>query len=100
MNRYGLHGKLTASDGHGDALASILQEASDLVRSRYGSLAYIVSRDPGDAHAIWVTEVWNSKEDHDTALASDDVRALITKALPLLNGMPEKGQELSVISGF
>jgi hypothetical protein len=48
---------------------------------------------------VWVTEVWDSKEDDDNSLHVEGVRALISRAMPLLAGQPEKGQELEVIGG-
>ena len=100
MAYYGLHGKLNATPGNGDALADILREASSVVRSCRGSKIYVVSRDTAEPDTVWVTEVWDTKEDHDDSLSSADVRALIGKALPMLAGMPEKGQELQVVAGI
>ena len=99
MNKYGLHGKLKATTGNGDQLANILLEAARLVSTAKGCHLYLVSKDKNDADAIWVTEVWDSKEDHDNSLKADEVKALIARAFPLLDGMPEKGQELEVLGG-
>lgn len=48
---------------------------------------------------MWVTEVWDSKEAHDNSLQDEEVRSLISKAMPLLDGEPERGFELDVIGG-
>ncbi|HEV7346996.1 antibiotic biosynthesis monooxygenase family protein [Telluribacter sp.] len=98
-NKYGLHGKLKALSGNGDNLASILLEAAQLVSTAKGCHLYLVSRDTKEAEAVWVTEVWDSKEDHDNSLKVEGVRELIGRAMPLLDGMPEKGQELEVLGG-
>ena len=99
MKKYGLHGKLTATAGNGDALAEILLEASRLVSGAKGCHIYLVSRDVEDPESVWVTEVWDSVEDHDNSLKDDKVRALIGKAMPLLDGRPEKGLVMQVIGG-
>ncbi len=99
MNKYGLHGKLTATPGNGDKLATILLEAARLVATAPGCHLYLVSKDQIDADAVWVTEVWDSKEDHDNSLNVPGVRDLIGQAMPNLNGRPEKGQELQVLGG-
>jgi quinol monooxygenase YgiN len=96
-NKYGLHGKLSATKGNGNALAQILIKASELVSSAKGCCVYAVSLDGND---VWITEVWDSKDDHDKSLENAEVRALIGTAMPLLAGKPEKGQELDVIGGF
>lgn len=45
MNKYLLHGKLSAKSGHGDELAEILIQASKLVSTAKGCKLYVVSRD-------------------------------------------------------
>ncbi|WP_347158308.1 putative quinol monooxygenase [Pontibacter chitinilyticus] len=99
MQKYGLHGKLKAINGKGQQLAEILLEASRLVATAKGCQLYIVSKDADDADSIWVTEVWDSKEDHDNSLHVAGVQQLIAQAMPLLNGRPEKGQVLEVLGG-
>ena len=96
---YQLNSSLQALEGKRDQLADILLEAAEIVSSLSGCKLYIVSKDNSDSLSIWITEVWDSKEDHDNSLKSDSVKALIGKALPLLNGMPGKGQELEVVGG-
>ena len=99
MPKYGLHGKLQAISGKGEELSNILLEASQLVATAKGCHLYLVSTDPADADAIWITEVWDSQEDHDQSLSIPRVRELIGKAMPILAGKPEKGQVLTVLGG-
>lgn len=97
---YFLHGNLTAKSGYGEQLADILGKASELVANAKGCRMYLVSNNSKKPDKIWITEIWDSKEDHDSSLSVPGVRELITEALPLLSGPPEKGQELSVLGGF
>ena len=99
MSKYGLHGKLKATAGNGDQLAAILLEAAELVAKAKGCHLYLIGKDKNDPDAVWVTEVWDSKEDHDNSLKAEDVRALIAKAIPILDGQPERGQELEILGG-
>ena len=99
MEKFGLHGKLKATSGNGEQLAQILLEASALVATAQGCQLYLVSRDDQDIDAVWVTEVWDSKEDHQNSLSLPAVKALIAKALPILDGRPESGQVLTVLGG-
>lgn len=99
MTNYLLHGKLTAKDGQGEQLAAILLEASQLVSTAKGCTAYVVSRARDDHNTVWVTEIWDSKEDHDRSLYVEGVKELIARALPLLDGPPQKGLELDVLGG-
>ncbi|WP_242916124.1 putative quinol monooxygenase [Pontibacter liquoris] len=97
--KYGLHGKLTAAAGQKDKLASILLEASRLVSTAKGCQVYLISEDKNEPDAVWVTEVWDSKEDHDDSLKVAGVRELIGQATPILAGQPQKGQELTILGG-
>lgn len=99
MNKYLLHGKLTAKDGNGEMLTSILLEASNLVSTANGCNLYVISKDNNDNNTVWITEIWESKEDHDNSLKVEGVKELISKAIPILEGQPQKGQELEVLGG-
>lgn len=100
MSKYFLHGKLTAVQGKGDQLSEILLKASKLVSDAPGCHIYLIGKDENDQDTVWITEVWDSKEDHDNSLKLESVRALIAKALPLLDGPPQKGQELEILGGI
>ncbi|HEY0054022.1 MAG TPA: antibiotic biosynthesis monooxygenase [Pedobacter sp.] len=99
MNKYLLHGKLTAQSGRGEELASILLEASKLISTAQGCILYVIGKDKDDDVSVWITEIWDSKEDHDNSLNVDGVKELISKAIPLLAGPPQKGQELELLGG-
>lgn len=99
MNKYLLHGKLSAKQGHRDELATILLDASKLVSTAKGCRLYVVGLEKEDENAVFVTEIWDSKQDHDNSLQVAGVRELIMKALPILDGQPAKGQEIEVLGG-
>ncbi|MGB0862614.1 MAG: putative quinol monooxygenase [Saprospiraceae bacterium] len=97
---YGLQGGFEAKEGQKEQLAEILLEAADLMKSAQGCRLYAVSFDTNQANQVCVTEIWDSKEDHDNSLNLAGVRELIGKAIPLLAGNPTKGQELEILGGF
>jgi quinol monooxygenase YgiN len=78
---YGLIGKIVATEGQRDALIAILLEAS---KAMPGCRSYVVARDPGDANAVWVTEVWDDQESHKAALALPAVQEAISRGKPLI----------------
>ena len=96
---YGLHGKLKATSGNGDKLASILLEASQVVKDVKGCHLYLVSKGKDEKDCIWVTEVWDTREDHDCSLKIESIKTLIKQAIPLIDGQPGKGQELEILGG-
>ena len=84
---YGLIGKMTATAGSRDALIEILLDG---VAGMPGCLSYVVARDPADADAIWITEVWDSKDSHQASLSIPAVKQAIAKGRPLIAGMGER----------
>lgn len=99
MNKYLLHGKLTAKSDFADELANILIQSSKLVSTVTGCNLYVIAKDGNDLNSVWITEIWDSKEDHDNSLKLAGVRELIMKAMPFLDGQPQKGQELEILGG-
>lgn len=84
---YGLIGKATCVPGQRDAFIDILLEG---VGSMPGCLSYIVARDAQDANAVWITEVWDSKESHTASLMLPAVRQAIAKGRPLIASFGEQ----------
>ena len=80
---YGLIGKMTTVAGKRDALVSILLEG---VAGMPGCLSYVVAKDPADANAIWITEVWDSEQSHKASLSLPAVKQAITRGKPLIAG--------------
>lgn len=74
-------GKMTAVAGKRDALIAILLEGTGAMP---GCLSYIVAKDPRDAEAIWITEVWESQVHHADSLKLPAVRDAITRGKPLI----------------
>jgi quinol monooxygenase YgiN len=96
---YLLHGKLTAKTGQQEELSKILLDASKLVSIAKGCKVYVIGKDESDPNSVYVTEIWDSKDDHDNSLNVEGVRELIMKAMPILDGQPKKGQELEILGG-
>jgi quinol monooxygenase YgiN len=78
---YGLIGKMICVAGQRDAMISILLKS---VAKMPGCLSYVVARDSADANAIWITEVWDSKDSHAASLKLPEVRAAIAQGKPLI----------------
>lgn len=97
---HGLIGKMKAVPGQRDALIAILLDG---IGGMPGCLSYVVARDPADADAVWITEVWDSAEHHKASLSLPQVQAAIAKARPIIAGFdthivtePVGGHGLSV----
>ena len=57
-----------------------------------GCLSYIVAEDMADPDALWVTEVWDSKESHAASLQLPMVQAAIAKARPIIAGFDSRAE--------
>ena len=90
---YGLIGKLKAQPGQRSALAALLLEAT---RAMPGCLSYIVANDAADADALWVTEVWDSRDSHKASLSLPAVQQAIARGKPLIAGFGERFETLPV----
>ena len=84
---YGLIGRMMATPGRRDELIGILVEG---VSGMPGCLSYIVAKDPADADAIWITEVWAGQASHEASLALPTVREAIARGRPLIAGFGER----------
>jgi enamine deaminase RidA (YjgF/YER057c/UK114 family)/quinol monooxygenase YgiN len=78
---FGLIGKMVATPGNRDALAEIVLNGAETMP---GCLSYVVAKDPRDANALWITEVWDSPDSHKASLSLPRVREAIGKARPLI----------------
>ena len=84
---FGLIGKIKANAGQRDALTAVLLKgAGDMP----GCLSYVVAQDPNDPDALWVTEVWDSRESHRNSLTLPAVQQAIARGRALIAGFGER----------
>jgi quinol monooxygenase YgiN len=95
---YAMTGKLQAQPGKRAVLVDVLLRAAKLVSTMHGCRSYIVLEDLKDESCVWVFEMWDDKESHDTSLRDERVRGLIAEAMPILAGS-SSGNELRVAGG-
>lgn len=84
---YGIIGKLVAVPGKCNELIAILIRGT---KEMPGCLSYVVARDMNDPEAIWVTEVWESRESHQASLSLPSVQDAINLGKPLIAGFGER----------
>jgi quinol monooxygenase YgiN len=97
MNKFAMHGKLTAHAGQRDTVVQILLEAADGLESTEGCELYIINVSDEDPDAVWITELWRDAEAHAASLKLEKVLALIQRARPLIAGM--EGVKLRPVGG-
>lgn len=85
---YGMIGKLTAESGKRDELITVLLAG---VAEMPGCLSYVVAKDPSNADALWITEVWENRARHEASLSLPAVREAIDRGRPMIAGIgPER----------
>jgi quinol monooxygenase YgiN len=94
---YGLIGKMRTAPGKRDAVVALLLEGT---KDMPGCRSYIVAHDPTDADAIWITEVWDSKDSHKASLSLPGVQKAIAQARPMIAGFGERFETAPVGGQF
>lgn len=84
---FGLIGRIKAQPGQRDALGAILLEGTAVMP---GCFSYVIARDLADADALWITEVWDSRESHRASLQLPAVQTAIAKGRPLIAGFDSR----------
>jgi len=84
---YGIIGKMLAQPGQRDQLINILLAGT---QDMPGCKSYIISKDLSDKNALWINEVWESKESHAASLKLESVQQAISKGKPLIAGFGER----------
>lgn len=92
---HGLIGRMRALPGQRDSLLQILLDGTG---GMPGCLSYVLAKDPADADAIWITEVWDNRASHAASLQLPQVRAAIARARPLIAGF-DSGRETIPVGG-
>jgi quinol monooxygenase YgiN len=90
---YGIIGKMKVLPEQRDTLVSIL---IDGISGMPGCLSYIVAQDPTDPDAIWITEVWESKDSHQASLSLPSVQQAIALGRPMITGFGERFETIPI----
>ena len=90
---YGLISQILARPESRDDLIEALAAGS---RNMPGCLSYVIAKDGARDDAIWVTEVWDSKESHANSLKLPQVQQAIAKGRPLMTGMGARTETIPI----
>jgi quinol monooxygenase YgiN len=94
---FGMIGKIKAKPGTRAELVAILSGGTG---GMPGCLAYLIAEDAADPDAIWITELWDSKESHAASLQLPAVRDAIAKGRPLIAGFELSAETRPVPASF
>jgi len=90
---YGLINQILVVPGQRSELVRVLAEAT---RGMPGCIAYVVANDTANADAIWITEIWESKEAHARSLQLRAVQTAMARGRPLIAGLGARAETTPV----
>jgi quinol monooxygenase YgiN len=94
--KYGLFGKLVAAPGKRDELIGYLGEGTGAMP---GNILYVLSTSATDPDAVWIYEVWETKQHHADSLKLPSVQAAIARARPIIAGFGPERFEMTPVGG-
>jgi quinol monooxygenase YgiN len=80
---FGLITKIRSTADQREALIAILIEGTS---GMPGCVSYVVAKDAAEPDAIWITEVWESRDRHQASLSLPSVQQAMAKGRPLIAG--------------
>jgi quinol monooxygenase YgiN len=78
---WGMIAKITAVPGKRAEIIDILKESAAKMP---GCISYVIAEDAAAEDVLWVTEVWQSQQDHDMSLGLRQVQEAMPRARPLI----------------
>ena len=88
MSQYALNTRFDAHTDKGHELISILVKNNNIVSASKGCRLYLVTHELDDKDVFWVTELWDSQEDHAISLTLDGCKELMVEASRILAREP------------
>ena len=93
--QYGLIGQMIAKPGERAALVAALSEGTGAMP---GNIAYLIGEDSANPDAVWIVELWDSKDSHAASLTLPAVQDAIRKGRPLIAGFGTRAEFKPVAS--
>ena len=87
--QYGLLGQMMAQPGKRAELVAILSEGTGEMP---GNIAYLIGEDSANPDAIWIVELWDSKEAHAASLKLPAVQDAIKRGRLLIAGFGTRAE--------
>ncbi|MEO8171588.1 MAG: antibiotic biosynthesis monooxygenase [Sediminibacterium sp.] len=90
MAQYALYTRFSAHPDKGDELLGILVKANEIVSAAKGCRFYMINHEDSNKDIFWVTELWDTQEDHAISLTLDGCKELIVEASHILAADPKQ----------
>lgn len=90
MSQYALYTRFNALPDQGDALLNILMKTNHIVSSAKGCRLFVINHETDNKDIFWVTELWDSREDHAISQALDGCKELTVEVSHILASEPKQ----------
>jgi quinol monooxygenase YgiN len=94
MSKYGMYVKFITHDRKREKLAHTFLQVAQMMNTVTGCELYVINQSVEDENAIWVTEVWSSKEAHQASLSMEGNKDYIMASLSLIKQVEKELQPL------
>ena len=78
---WGMIARITTVAGKRDEMIGLLKQSA---AGMPGCISYVVAEDASAPNVLWVTEVWQSQQDHDASLSLRQVQEVLPRARALM----------------
>jgi quinol monooxygenase YgiN len=89
MAGFAVYSRMTARSGERDALIEEIRAAVAALGEPPGLLDYTINTVLDDPDSLWVTEIWTTKDAHDTATRTTANKARTARFAELLAAAPD-----------
>lgn len=90
MTPHALYTKFIAHPGQGPELVQVLTKSYHISSTAKGCRVYVVNQDTEHPDHIWVTELWDTPEDHVVSQSLDGAKELTIQTQHLLATEPQE----------
>lgn len=88
MSQYALYTRYDARPEEGGKLLGLLMKANNIVSNAKGCRLFVVNHEADDKDTFWVTELWDTREDHAISQTLDGCKELMVEAGHVLRNDP------------
>lgn len=82
--KFGMQAVITAQVGKGEELADILKEGVEELMANDDCQVYLIQVSVEEPEKVYISELWSNEQAHKSSLTNPVVRAVITRAMPLI----------------
>ncbi len=96
--RYAQHAKMITQPGKREEVVQTLSKSLEVLENTPGCIYYLISTTQ-EPDTIWISELWNSKEDKDALATNPETARTMKELMPLTLSVADQ-TAMTVVAGF